>query len=142
MSTPVGSGEGFWAAVQLEEDSVVCAICLAALHKKEDLVGHMTPSGRAHVFHVQCLEEWIATSAMCPTCRLPISNKMSLLQEMQKVVGIALVSFFCYQLARLYFPQHLAKTQKPSAIQWHKETLEKGAETMLRLSLLVGFWGM
>ncbi|KAM0040302.1 putative transcription factor C2H2 family [Helianthus debilis subsp. tardiflorus] len=43
-----------------------CVICLQALENKEE--GRELPSCR-HVFHVQCIDEWLIRQGSCPVCR-------------------------------------------------------------------------
>ena len=49
-------------AAELASNSDVCAVCLEDMDAARRL-----PCG--HVFHAQCLREWIPMHAFCPTCR-------------------------------------------------------------------------
>jgi Ring finger domain len=44
-----------------------CAICLARLKKKQACIA--LPCHRTHVFHEDCLLQWLQNNHTCPTCR-------------------------------------------------------------------------
>ncbi|XP_078151797.1 uncharacterized protein LOC144547061 [Carex rostrata] len=50
--------------------SVDCAVCLSLLEEGE--VVRMLPECR-HVFHVACIDKWLASNASCPVCRAEVS---------------------------------------------------------------------
>ena len=43
-----------------------CAVCLALLEEKD--TARMLPNCK-HVFHVTCVDTWLATHSTCPICR-------------------------------------------------------------------------
>jgi hypothetical protein len=45
-----------------------CAICLGVVESGESV--YDVPCG--HIFHEQCLEEWLNSNANCPACRYNI----------------------------------------------------------------------
>eukprot|EP01031_Cornospumella_fuschlensis_P037631 gene37631-45715_t len=51
-----------------EHSNVTCPICLNEL-----VVGESARSlSCAHIFHQQCVDEWLRVNATCPTCRKPL----------------------------------------------------------------------
>ncbi|KAF3339871.1 E3 ubiquitin-protein ligase ATL41-like protein [Carex littledalei] len=53
-----------------ENSTVDCAVCLSLLEEGD--VVRMLPDCR-HVFHVACIDKWLASSASCPVCRSEVS---------------------------------------------------------------------
>eukprot|EP00173_Palmaria_palmata_P004042 Plantae.Rhodophyta-Palmaria_palmata.ctg472.p1 GENE.Plantae.Rhodophyta-Palmaria_palmata.ctg472~~Plantae.Rhodophyta-Palmaria_palmata.ctg472.p1 ORF type:complete len:386 (+),score=33.34 Plantae.Rhodophyta-Palmaria_palmata.ctg472:173-1159(+) len=59
------------------DGSVDCIICTEDLN--EDTV-RMMPCNGKHVFHSQCIDEWLSAHATCPTCRTDFSEMETALQ--------------------------------------------------------------
>lgn len=54
----------------LEEDEVVCTICIGEIVEGEK-IGALPCE---HRFHVSCLKEWLRRKNVCPLCQGPIAN--------------------------------------------------------------------
>lgn len=50
-----------------------CAVCLAEYNKKDSVI--KTNCSTMHVFHTECLQEWIKMKANCPLCRENLDSK-------------------------------------------------------------------
>lgn len=50
-----------------------CGICLKDFVEDEQLL--QMPCNPTHVFHTNCLKEWLSVSSVCPFCRISMSNK-------------------------------------------------------------------
>ncbi|KAF1872921.1 hypothetical protein Lal_00016026 [Lupinus albus] len=54
-----------------------CQICLEKFYgekEDEDTDVEITTMPCGHVFHHQCIKQWLQTSHMCPLCRCPLSS--------------------------------------------------------------------
>ncbi|XP_072933577.1 uncharacterized protein [Epargyreus clarus] len=49
---------------------IICVICSEVINQNEDI--HATKCG--HIFHYQCLVQWIDISHTCPQCRNPVTR--------------------------------------------------------------------
>ena len=54
-----------------DEDEVMCTICMIAI-EDGDRVGALPCD---HLFHVDCLKEWIKRRNVCPLCQTPIAEE-------------------------------------------------------------------
>lgn len=51
-----------------------CSICLENFSENDTrLVAELNCNSK-HIFHVDCLSDWITTKDICPMCREPILN--------------------------------------------------------------------
>ena len=51
--------------ISLEGEAPCCPICLCEYEEKQEL--RRLPCG--HLFHRECVDEWLLSRASCPTCR-------------------------------------------------------------------------
>jgi hypothetical protein len=67
---PAASGAGDVAAgEEVDEDEAVCSICLGEYEEGEEL----RLLGCLHVFHRQCVDQWLSVSRECPLCKRDIA---------------------------------------------------------------------
>jgi len=52
-------------------DQKSCSICLHDFADKEKVCP--LPCHKTHVFHIECLSEWITRNSCCPYCRTPVT---------------------------------------------------------------------
>ncbi|CAH8385406.1 unnamed protein product [Eruca vesicaria subsp. sativa] len=55
-----------------------CAVCLSLLEEKD--MARMLPNCK-HVFHVTCVDTWLATCSTCPICRTEVEPSQRLVPE-------------------------------------------------------------
>lgn len=61
--------------IDIQSTDQTCTICLEDIHYSSDKKNNIIFTDCKHVFHRQCLQEWVKTSvssnlnAQCPTCR-------------------------------------------------------------------------
>ena len=48
-----------------------CTICLGGFHVKEKV----TSLPCLHIFHIQCIKEWLKKHNVCPVCKLQLDNE-------------------------------------------------------------------
>lgn len=61
---------------QLDSYASACPICLDSFDAEQTIV--RTPcAGRGHVFHKQCLDNWLRCSRACPLCRTDLTDPES-----------------------------------------------------------------
>ncbi len=78
QTSNTGSGEG---AVILDDNTEKCTICLCEFEEGEDV--RRLPC--FHLFHVQCVDQWLCTNKRCPICRVDIETQVeSKEQHMQQ----------------------------------------------------------
>ncbi|XP_018484077.1 RING-H2 finger protein ATL40-like [Raphanus sativus] len=58
--------------------AVECAVCLSFFEEKDTV--RMLPNCK-HVFHVTCVDTWLASCSTCPICRTEVEPSQSLLPE-------------------------------------------------------------
>ncbi|CAH8389835.1 unnamed protein product [Eruca vesicaria subsp. sativa] len=61
-----------------EESATECAVCLALLEEKD--MARMLPNCK-HIFHVTCVDTWLATHSTCPICRSEVEPSQRLEPE-------------------------------------------------------------
>ena len=61
----------FKASAELSEDNRKCVICIADYLPGDDL--KVLPC--LHRFHIECIENWLKSSPLCPICKKDIRNQ-------------------------------------------------------------------
>lgn len=51
-----------------------CAICMEDFNENDDKKVAELNCSKFHIFHVQCIKEWIKNNDTCPNCREKIIN--------------------------------------------------------------------
>ena len=49
-----------------------CCICYENFTAEQDII--RLPCNEKHIFHAQCIGEWIGRNTICPLCKTDISN--------------------------------------------------------------------
>lgn len=66
------TGEVEGAAKIPDDDMEKCTICLSYFEDDEDV--RRLPC--MHLFHVECVDQWLVTNKRCPICRVDIETRM------------------------------------------------------------------
>ena len=61
-----------FSSVKTRTTDDACAICLENF-KNTDKVSELDCDDK-HVFHSNCLHNWLQTKAICPLCKKPVTN--------------------------------------------------------------------
>ena len=67
-----------------ENDFEKCTICLSDFGEEEDV--RRLPC--MHLFHIECVDQWLPTNKRCPICRVDIEHKGE--QQQQPVCEVVL----------------------------------------------------
>lgn len=63
-------------ALDLKNKFPECTICLDSLNKLESGLGKPTFLNCNHIFHSECLRNWLQRKAECPLCRQAVDQKI------------------------------------------------------------------
>mmetsp|Transcript_6656 Transcript_6656/g.6511 ORF Transcript_6656/g.6511 Transcript_6656/m.6511 type:complete len:116 (+) Transcript_6656:354-701(+) len=67
---PLGAEEIKKIKTEKTEENMICSICLENVEPGTDI--KVLP-GCFHRFHIECIDLWLARSAICPYCRRPVT---------------------------------------------------------------------
>ena len=70
---PSTSSGGATSGVRVEDTTDKCTICLSDFEEGEDV--RRLPC--MHLFHVECVDQWLKTNKCCPICRVDIDHKIA-----------------------------------------------------------------
>jgi hypothetical protein len=71
MTTDVFISQGSYTDEGIEGDTEMCSVCME-LFEEDEGVSYF--NGCSHLFHHECLAEWLARNDSCPNCRNPTAN--------------------------------------------------------------------
>jgi len=63
----------FWINPDRYEDSKGWCICFEPFEKDQEIIGF--PCNPDHIFHKECIIEWVKNSTVCPVCKVEIKLK-------------------------------------------------------------------
>ena len=67
-------------AKQPDEEDPTCTICLCEFEEGED----MTTLPCLHLFHKECLEQWLREKGTCPMCNIGVEELLRRQQEAEQ----------------------------------------------------------